>query len=164
VDRKLILAILVGAAVAAPLSAPQLEPSLVTTSQGIVTAIGSEADARQVVKLVLDNKFEPYSGLRHYMLASQVRERWLPDRTTIQIVRLAEADVQQHLATCGRYWVLFDITRRDNVVSMKIGLRCGCTVSHYVATFENKEWHLRREGVGCGCGAPPPPGCPCFGR
>jgi hypothetical protein len=163
VDRKLILAILVCAAVAAPLSAPQIEPSLVTTSQGIVTAIGSEADARQVVTLLLDNKFEPYKSLRHYVLASQVREQWLPDRTTIQIGRLAEADVQRHLATCGHYWVLFDITRKDNVVSMKIGLRCGCTVSDYVATFENKEWHLRREGDGCGCGGSPP-GCPCFGR
>jgi hypothetical protein len=163
VDRKLILAIVVCAAVAAPLSAPQIEPPLVTTSQGIVTAIGSEADARQVVKLVLGRTFEPYKSLRHYVLASQVREAWLPNRTAIQIGRLAEADIQRHLATCGRYWVLFDITRKDNVVSMKIGLRCGCTVSDYVATFENKEWHLRREGVGCGCGGPPP-GCPCFGR
>jgi hypothetical protein len=100
VDRKLIIATWVCAAVAAPPSARQIEP-LLFTSQGIVTAIGSEADARQVVKLVLGDMLGPYNGLRHYVLASQVREAWLPDRTRNEIARLAEADVQRHLATCG---------------------------------------------------------------
>jgi hypothetical protein len=146
------------AAVAAPQSAPRIEPSLLT-SQMIVTAIGSDADAEQAIKLVLGNMFGQRFTFRNYVLASQVREAWLP-RTRLEIGRPAEADVQRHLATCGDYWVLFDVIRKDSVVSMKIRSRCGCSVSLYVATFENGEWHLRLEGAGGGCGGPPP-GCPC---
>jgi hypothetical protein len=152
---------------------PQLTPSPLT-SEGIIAAIGTESDAREVVKLILGKHFEQRNERREFVLASQIRETWLPALTRTSIVRLADADVDRHLATCGRYWVVSDVTRRDNVVSMKVGERCGCSFRDYVATFENHEWHLGpprattgggswAEGIGSGC-VGPPPGCPCFGR
>ena len=115
-DPKLIFAIWMHAVVAAPQSTPRTEPPL--ASQEIVTAIGSEADTRPVVKLVLGDMFvQRYNGLRHHVHESQVREAWLPDRTRIEVGRLPEKlNVQRQLATCGDYWVLFDVTRKERGV------------------------------------------------
>ena len=160
-------------AVAAPQPTLQVgRPPL--TSEAIAAAIGSEADAREVVRLVLGSLFGQQSSGRFFVLASQVREAWLPEPTAIEIIRLTDADVQRHLATCGDYWGLFDVTKKDNVVSMTAGSRCGCSTRSFLATFENDGCHLGPprasagaggwiEGIGSGC-VGRPPGCPCFGR
>src|SRR5438045_3974807 len=82
---------------------------------------GSEADAREVVKLILGSLFEQRPNGRYFVLATQIREAWLPALKTIDTIRLTDSEVQRHLATCGDYWALADVTKRDNVVSMTAG-------------------------------------------
>jgi len=159
-------------AVAAPQPTLQAERPPLTT-EAIIAAIGREDDAREVVRRVLGSLFQQSSG-RHFVLARQIRETWLPELTVSEIIRLTDADVQEHLASCGDYWSLFDVTRRENVVSMTAGSRCGCSIRSFVVTFENDAWHFGPpgataragrwvEGIGSGC-VGRPPGCPCFGR
>jgi len=167
----LIVASVMWGAMTVPQSGPVEAPPL--PSDWIVSEIGSEASARQVVNLILGSLFEERHRGRDYVLASQIRKDWLPDQATTKIIRLVESDVRRHLATCGHYWVLSDIRRTSNVVSMKVSEKCGCTFKEYVATFENDVWHLGSpygargggwvEGIGSGC-VGPPPGCPCLGR
>ena len=90
------------------------------TSEAIIAAIGSEADAREVVRLVLGGLSAQQSGGRLFVLASQIREAWLPETNVpaMEIIRLTDAEIQRHLATCGDYWELFDVAKRDNVASM----------------------------------------------
>ena len=149
----------------------QLSPRPVT-SDAIVGAIGTDADARDVIQLVLAKLLSQGSS-REFVLASQISARWLPSLSTVEIVRLAETAVDPHLAACGSYWLVFDVKRMDNVVSLKVSQRCGCSVREYVTSFEDGAWHLGppratagggwTEGIGSGC-VGPPPGCPCFGR
>lgn len=152
-------------------TAPSMSPPA-WTSDDIASAIGSEADAQRVIQLVLRDHFEHRSG-REFVLASQVRQNWLP-RMRNELVRLMAADVEPHLAACGRYWALFEVTHVANVVTLKIGERCGCSFRGHMATFEDGDWHLGpprgatrgwgwAEGIGSGC-VGRPPGCPCFGR
>src|SRR3954463_14055479 len=107
-------------AVAAPQPPLQVE-RLPLTSEAIAAALGNELDAREVVRLVLGSLFGQQSSGRYFVLASQVREAWLPEPKAIEIIRLTEADVQRHLATCGDYWALSDVTKKDNVVLMTAG-------------------------------------------
>jgi hypothetical protein len=143
------------------------------TSDRIVAAIGSDADARDVVRLVLADLLAQKSN-REFVLASQISADWLPLLGRVEIVRLEDAAVNQHLATCGRYWVVFDVNRTNNVVSLKVSERCGCSVREYITTFEDGAWHLGppraatgkggwAQGIGSGC-VEVPPGCPCLGR
>jgi hypothetical protein len=150
-----------------PLSPPPV------TSDEIVTAIGSDTDARDVIKLVLANLWSQGSS-REFVLATEISAHWLPPLNRIEIVRLADTAVGPHLAACGSYWLVFDVKRTDNVVSLKVSQRCGCGFRDYVASLEDGAWHLGPPraatgrggwvgGIGSGCVAPPP-GCPCFGR
>jgi len=142
------------------------------TSDAIVAAIGDDADARRVIQLVLGDLFAQRSG-REFVLASQIPALWFPPLNRVEIVRLADGDVNRHLAACGRYWVASDVKRTDNVVSLLVGERCGCSGRECLATFEDGAWHLGPPrattgggwtlGIACGC-AGAPPECPCFGR
>jgi len=88
----------------APQPALQVERPLLN-SEATVAAIGSEAGAREVVRLVLGSLFRQRSSGRHFVLASQVREACLPEIKVIEITRLTDAEVQRHLATLGlRYF------------------------------------------------------------
>jgi hypothetical protein len=162
-------------AVAAPRPTVQVErPPL--TSEAIIAAIGSEDDARQVVRLVLGGLFAQQSNGGLFVLASQIRDAWLPETKVagIEMIRLTDAEVQGHLAACGDYWELFDVTKRDNVVSMMASSRCGCSTRSFVTTFEDGRWHLGPPragagaagwvgGIGSGCMGRPA-GCACFPR
>ena len=87
-------------AVAPPQPTLQVErPPL--TSAAIAAAIGSEAGAREVIRLVLGSMFGQQSSGRYFVLATQVREAWLPDTKATEIIRLTDVDVQRHLAACG---------------------------------------------------------------
>src|SRR5690349_10421785 len=92
------------------------------TSEALIAAIGSEADARGVVRLALASLFAQQHNGRLFVLETQIRDAWLPEVKVapIEIIRLTDAEMQRHLAACGDYWELFDVTRRDNVVSMMI--------------------------------------------
>jgi hypothetical protein len=161
-----------GAATVATQPQAQVAPRPVT-SEAIVAAIGNDAGARRVIQLVLGDLFAHSSG-REFVLASQIPALWFPPLIRAEIVRLADADVDRHLAACGRYWVASDVKRTDNVVSLWVSERCGCSGREYLATFEDGAWQLGppragtgsagwRLGIACGC-AGAPPGCPCFGR
>lgn len=137
------------------------------TSTDLVRLIGNETDARRVVQFVL----AAVSLGRAFVLASQVRQTWLPTARP-ELVRLPDGEVERHLAMCGRYWLLSDVVRHDNVVTMNVTERCGCSLRAFVISLEEGDWHLgpphdaaRRwsEGIGSGCFGVPP-GCPCFGR
>jgi len=142
------------------------------TSEAIVAAIGNDADARRVIQLVLGDLFAQRSG-REFVLASQIPALWFPTLSRVEIVRLADADVGRHLAACGRYSVVSDVKRSDNVVSLWVSERCGCSGREYRAAFEDGAWHLGPPraatgggwtlGIACGC-AGAPPECPCLGR
>jgi hypothetical protein len=166
------LVILGCAATIAPQPPPQLLPRPVT-SEAIVAAIGTDADARDVIQLVL-SKLLAQGSSREFVLATQISAHWLPSLSRVEVIRLADTAVDPHLAACGSYWFVFDVKRTDNVVSLKVSQRCGCSVREYVTSFEDGAWHLGPpraatagggwvEGIGSGC-VGPPPGCPCFGR
>jgi hypothetical protein len=165
--------LMLGCAATVAMQAPSQASPRPVTSDGIVAAIGSDADARHVIQLVLANLLAQRSN-REFVLASQISANWLPSLGRVEIIRLADTAVDRHLAACGRYWVVFDVNRADNVVSLKVSERCGCSVREYVTSFEDGAWHLGppraattrggwAQGIGSGC-VGPPPGCPCFGR
>ena len=76
--------------------------------------------------------------------------------------------------TWTKHVIMDGVTKKDNVVSMTVGSRCGCSTRSFLATFENDGWHLGPPrasagaggwsgGIGSGC-VGRPAGCPCFGR
>jgi hypothetical protein len=167
-----ILIILGCAATAAVKSPSQFSPRPMT-SEAIVASIGTDADARDVIRLVLAELLAQGSR-REFVPATQISGHWLPTLSRVEIVRLADTTVEPHLAACGSYWFVADVKRTDNVVSLQMSQRCGCTTREYVTSFEDGGWHLGPPrattagggwigGILSGC-AGPPPGCPCFGR
>jgi hypothetical protein len=89
-----------------------------------------------------------------FLLASQIRKEWLPVVQGVEFVRLADSDIAGHLSSCGRYWIISQFERTDNVVSMWLDQRCGGTALHYIVSFDGSEWRLGPPGT--------PPGCPCL--
>jgi hypothetical protein len=164
--------IILGCAATVVVQSPSQPSPRPMTSEAIVAAIGTDADARDVIQLVLA-KLLAQGSRREFVLATQISAPWLPSLDRVEIVRLADTAVDPHLAACGFYWFVFDVKRTDNVVSLKVSQRCGCSTREYVTSFEEGAWHLGPpraatgggwiEGIGSGC-AGPPPGCPCFGR
>jgi hypothetical protein len=72
------------------------------TSDGIVAAIESDPDARDVIQLVLANVMAQRSH-REFVLGSQISANWVPTLSRVEVVRLAATAVDRHLAACGRY-------------------------------------------------------------
>src|SRR5262249_55175991 len=75
------------------------------SSSEIVAKLGSDADARDVVRIVLDH-LSSHGSRREFVLATQVLEDWVPAVPGVQITRLSDAEIDNHLAQCGRYWQL----------------------------------------------------------
>src|SRR5882724_2087441 len=88
----------------------------VLTSNDIKAEIGTDADARSVVAQVLAHLMVNHEH-REFLLASQIPTEWLPSTPGVELVRLADADIAGHIAACGRYWLLEQVKRVDNVVS-----------------------------------------------
>src|SRR5262249_15562435 len=123
-----------------------------TTAQ-IVAAIGSEGDARRVVTLVIHGAIPagdaiPAGEKRVFFLARQILAGWMPNPTQIELIRLDDPDVERHLAACGKYWIVGDVKRDGNVVSLMLGQRCGGRGLGYVVSFEDGDWHLGPPGTG----------------
>jgi hypothetical protein len=139
------------------------------TSNDIITRIGGEVDVRNVIAAVLTHAMQGHR--REYFLASQMRAEWLPVVQGVEYVRLADEEIAAHLAACGRYWIV-GLERSGNVVSMRLGQRCGGTVLEYIVSFDGREWRLGSPdagkngsgwgpGIGSGFFGGRPPECVC---
>ena len=137
------------------------------TSNDIIARIGSEVDVRNVMARVLSHAMQ--GGRREYFLASQMRAEWLPVVQGVEYVRLADDEIAAHLSACGRYWII-GLERSGNVVSMRLGQRCGGTVLEYIVSFDGREWRLGPPdlgkngwgpGIGSGFFGGRPPECVC---
>lgn len=129
------------------------------TDTDIVAAIGSEADTRAALRVVL----APVLGKGQYMpflLASQVRPEWVPPGSGA--VLLSETDAATLLEQCGTYWVVQQVQRKAEVVSMRLRQRCGGTVLGYDMLFDGSEWRVTGQGIGSGFVGGPPPECKCL--
>ena len=151
--------------------AAQGSPVRLLTSNAIRAEIGTDADARRVVALVLNHLMLNHDR-REFFLASQIRTEWLTSIPGVELVRLGDADIVGHISTCGVYWLVDKVERVDNVVSMKLSQRCGGVSRDYIVSFEGNGWHLGppgtgkdgggwTPGMGSGFGAGRPPGCRC---
>ena len=130
-------------------------------SADITAVIGSDVDARSVIAQVLADTGHQRSTV---VLASQIRPEWLPVMKDADFVRLPDTEIRAFLSGCGRYWVITDLQRTQDVVTLQLDLKCGCTSRYYTALFDGNLWRVSSNGQGCGCGGPQPPECPCFGR
>lgn len=129
-------------------------------STDIIGIIGSDADARAVIAQVLAEAAHLRATV---VLASQIRREWLPVMRGVDFVRLSDSEIRPFLSGCGRYWIITNVQRTQNVVRLRLGLKCGCTSRDYTASFDGNIWRVRLNGQGCGCSGPQPD-CPCFGR
>jgi len=129
-------------------------------STDIVGIIGSDVDARAVIAQVLA---ETSHLPARVVLASQIRQEWLPVVKDADFVRLPDSEISAFLSGCGRYWIISGLQRTQNVVRLRLELKCGCASREYTATFDGNIWRVRQGGVGSGCPGYPPD-CPCLGR
>ncbi len=129
-------------------------------STNIIGIIGSDVDARAVIAQVLA---ETSHLPARVVLASQIRREWLPVVKGVEFVRLPDSEIRGFLSGCGRYWIVTRLQRTQNVVTLRLELKCGCASREYAASFDGNIWRVRLNGVGSGCPGPPPD-CPCFGR
>jgi hypothetical protein len=134
----------------------------VTDAAEIVGIIGSDADARAVIAQILAEVSHKRRGT--VVLASQIRPEWLPAMTGVDIVRLPDGEIRPFLSGCGRYWIITNVERTENFVTLRLEMKCGCTFSDYTASLEGHLWRVHRNGQACGCGGPQPADCPCVSR
>ena len=141
-------------------SAAQSKAPAPLVSSDMIDIIGSEVDARAVIAQVLAETAHLRATV---FLASQIRSEWLPVVEGIDFVRLPETEIRTFLSGCGRYWIITGLKRTQNVVTLRLELKCGCTARDYTASLDGNIWRVGLNGVGSGC-LGPPPDCPCFGR
>jgi len=140
------------------------------TRQEIARAIGTDADAGAVLKLVIAHAMA--QSHREFFLASQIPDDWLPRLAGVEFVRLGQAEAVKHLAACGEYSVVERVRRTGDTVSLQLSHRCGASWREYVASFDGHGWilapagtdanHGWRPGIGSGY-ARAPAGCLCLG-
>jgi len=70
------------------------------TRQEIARAIGTDADAGAVLKLVIAHAMA--QSHREFFLASQIPDDWLPRLAGVEFVRLGQAEAVKHLAALRR--------------------------------------------------------------
>ena len=72
------------------------------TSANVTAEIGSDADARSVLAMVLTHAVASRSK-KEFFLASQIRDEWLPTVKGVEFVRLSDSEIAGHLGKCGYY-------------------------------------------------------------
>ena len=166
--RATITAIFLALATASG-SAGQAEPAAPLTTTQLSAEIGSEADAKAVLALVLRRAMKSRAP-QQFFLASQVRSEWLPVIPGMQLTRLTEADIPRHLAACGVYWII-SAQREGDVVLMELKQRCGGSSYRFAVPSEGGVWKDPPSGIqgglleGNGSGiVGSQPGCACPGR
>jgi hypothetical protein len=117
------------------------------TSADITAAIGSDADARGAISVVLAHGMA-HRSKREFFLATQILDKWLPVIPGVELVRLTDLDAAAHIGNCGRYWTISRLARLDNVVSLSLSQRCGGVSLAYIASFDGREWRLGPPGTG----------------
>jgi hypothetical protein len=135
-------------------------PALVSTD--IIAIIGSDADARTAIGKVLADAMGPYHQTE-FLLASQIRSEWLPAVQGVKFVLISDSDLSGFLSQCGTYWIITNLKRTQNVVTMVLDLKCGGRALGYSVSFDGKGWEARHTGTGSGI-IMPQPDCPCLGR
>jgi hypothetical protein len=152
--------------------AGQATPDTPLRIADITRVIGSDRDARDVVAAVLTHAMLGWR--REFFLASQLREEWLPAIPGVEIVRLSETAIVDHLLNCGYYWMINRLERTGDVVTVTLRTKCGCSSRDYIVSFDGRDWRLGppgtgkdgggwAPGIGSGC-VGPQPGCPCLGQ
>jgi hypothetical protein len=56
-------------------------------------------------------------------------------------VRLPDK-IRGFLAGCGKYWIITALERTQNVVSLRLALKCGGAARDYTASLDGSEWRL----------------------
>jgi hypothetical protein len=145
------------------------QPARLTHTQ-IVNAIGSDADAGRVMWRVVSHAFAN-RGARHYLLASQVRGEWLPQIEGTNLVLVSDAEATALAGTCETYWILENVSRSNDVVSLHLRHQCAGSGLRYVVSFDGQDWRLGPPGltpgqgwgpgIGSGVVGGPPPECRC---
>jgi hypothetical protein len=142
------------------------------TSGDITTKVGGDADVRAIVSLVFAHAFQDRSKTE-FFLNSQIRREWLPAVPGVKFVALSDAETADHLAKCGLYWIVRQLDRSGDVVSLRLAQKCGGTLLAYVTSFDGQQWRLGPPNLPSGSGwvpgigsgfAVPPIGCPCLPR
>jgi hypothetical protein len=131
-------------------------------STDIIRIIGSDVDARNVIAQVLAD----IARLRATVfLASQIRSEWLPMPMIkgVDFVRLPDAQTRGFLSGCGQYWIITALQRTQNVVKLRLELKCGATARDYTGSLQGNAWWVSLDGQGSGYSCPQPD-CPCLCR
>ena len=131
------------------------------SSTDIIAIIGSDVDARTVISKVLIDALADRRG-REFVLASQIRSEWLPVVQGVDFVRIPDTEIREFLSSCGSYWIITDLARSRNVVTLLLYRKCSGTSLGYSVSFDGSEWRLRQTGIGSGIPMPQPD-CPCVG-
>lgn len=130
------------------------------TADQIVAVIGSEADARAVMTMVLREAFPPGDRPRtEFVLRSQVRDAWLPKSKGVEIVQLSEGQAAARFATCGTYLVLSVQKRNDGVIRVNRQAKCSASIHRTDFAIRDGQWREVASGIGSGWVGTPPAEC-----
>jgi hypothetical protein len=130
------------------------------TADQIASAIGSDADARTVISMFLQESFPPSVVPKaEFFLRSQVRDEWLPRLENVQIVQLSEADAKARLGACDTYWVLDVYKTKDDRIRVTRQPKCTASAQGTNFAIRDGEWRAVGRGIGSGWIGGPPAEC-----
>jgi hypothetical protein len=166
--NRILCGALVGSSILVVAGTPQARQGVSTsppTATEITALIGSDADAEAVMSAAL--AFPPGSRPRkEFVLASQIREDWIPQVEGVEIVRVSDAEAASLLLACGTYWVITvrrDLNARHAAAngSMLVSRRqqCSASVSETEFVLRGGQWRAVGGGLGSGWVGGPPPEC-----
>jgi hypothetical protein len=124
------------------------------TEVQIVSAIGSDADAGRVMWRVFSHAFA-YRGSRHHLLREQVRAAWLPHIEGTELVLVSDAEATALAGRCETYWIIENVRRANEVVSLNLRRQCAGTTLGYIVSFDGQDWRLGPPGLAAGQGWAP---------
>ena len=130
------------------------------TADQIARAIGSDADARTVMTMFLQQAFESGNRPRtEYLLRSQIRDEWLPKSDGVTVVQLSGAEAATRLTACGDYIVISAQKQTDGVVYLTRRPKCRASSSRSGFAVRDGRWRLVSSGIGSGWVGGPPAEC-----
>lgn len=143
--RLQLLGVVVAVALGVPRTITTQEPPTPSLSaESIATAIGSEADARAVLSIVLTQVFRPgRQRSKDFLLRSQIRPEWLPViEPPVDLPLLTDAEADALLRGCGTYWTVSRIERSNKLVSVRLTNKCDGSSWEYAVSLNGKQWEL----------------------
>ena len=114
------------------------------TAEDLIEQIGSEADTRAIVSLLLREELSRghvYPIDRVRLFGAQVRPTWLPS-LGLQIELLDDPHARAAYAECAVFFALQPATVKDGVVAMSVtvGKRCNNSSSFYEFRHTAQGW------------------------